>query len=97
MVFVCGICYWCNGLVIVDRAAVTEFQSNETLGVVLECLDDGVFLRSHESLREGYEALRVSSSLPGGCEVVKLTTRIRGEFHCSTFNQSIHILKLLRV
>jgi len=95
VVFVCGICYWCNGLVIVDRAAVTEFQSNETLGVVLECLDNES-LRCHESLREGCEALKVSL-LPGGCEVVKLTTRSRGEFHCSTFTQSIPILEFLRV
>ena len=39
-------------------------------------------------MREGCDVLKMSENLPGGCEVAKLTTRSRGEFQCSTFNQS---------
>jgi len=45
---------------------------------------------------EGCEVLRDSWSLRWGCEVAKLTTNSRGEFQCSTFNQSIRKLEFLR-
>ena len=69
-----------------------EFQSNETVGVVFECL---VFEVSWEYARRMRSLENVW--VPGGCEVAKLTTRSRGEFQCSRFNQSTCTLELLRV
>jgi len=75
--------------------SLREFQSNEALGAFFECLDKRVFEISW-SVLEGCKVLRDSWSLRWGFEVAKLTTNSRGEFQCSTFNQSIRKLGFLR-
>ena len=74
-----------------------EFQSNETLEVVLEYLDNGVFEMSREFARRMRSLESFSEVIRRLRSIVKLTTRSRGEFHCSAFTQSIPILEFLRV
>jgi len=78
-----------------QRRHLREFQSNETVGFVFECLVFEIsweYARRTQSLENVLEFTRRLRS----CEA-DMTTRSRGEFQCSTFNQSICTLELLRV